>query len=76
MPKRARLLTFLNPEADRSGAGYHIIQSKIALGSGGLLGKGFGLASQSQLTSCPKSPPTSSSRPWPRSSGSWVVSSS
>jgi rod shape determining protein RodA len=49
-----RLLTFLNPEADRSGAGYHIMQSKIALGSGGLLGKGFGLGSQSQLNFLPE----------------------
>jgi len=52
--QRARLLTFLNPEADRSGAGYHIIQSKIALGSGGLLGKGFGLGTQAQLNFLPE----------------------
>jgi rod shape determining protein RodA len=52
--QRARLLTFLNPEADRSGAGYHIIQSKIALGSGGALGKGFGLGTQSQLNFLPE----------------------
>jgi rod shape determining protein RodA len=52
--QRARLLTFLNPEADRSGAGYHIIQSKIALGSGGFLGKGFGLGTQSQLNFLPE----------------------
>ena len=52
--QRARLLTFLNPEADRSGAGYHIIQSKIALGSGGLLGKGFGFGSQAQLNFLPE----------------------
>ena len=52
--QRARLLTFLDPEADRSGAGYHIIQSKIALGSGGLLGKGFGLGTQSQLNFLPE----------------------
>jgi len=49
-----RLLTFINPEADKSGAGYHIMQSKIALGSGGLLGKGFGLGSQSQLNFLPE----------------------
>ncbi|HUZ14130.1 MAG TPA: rod shape-determining protein RodA [Caulobacteraceae bacterium] len=49
-----RLLTFLNPEADKSGAGYHIMQSKIALGSGGLLGKGFGLGSQAQLNFLPE----------------------
>ncbi|MEO8811777.1 MAG: rod shape-determining protein RodA [Caulobacteraceae bacterium] len=52
--QRARLLTFLHPEADRSGAGYHIIQSKIALGSGGLLGKGLGLGTQSQLNFLPE----------------------
>jgi rod shape determining protein RodA len=52
--QRARLLTFLHPEADRSGAGYHIIQSKIALGSGGALGKGFGLGTQSQLNFLPE----------------------
>ncbi|HWE99120.1 MAG TPA: rod shape-determining protein RodA [Caulobacteraceae bacterium] len=52
--QKARLFTFLNPEADRSGAGYHIIQSKIALGSGGLLGKGLGLGTQSQLNFLPE----------------------
>lgn len=52
--QRARLLTFLNPEADRSGSGYHIIQSKIALGSGGLLGKGLGLGTQAQLNFLPE----------------------
>ncbi len=52
--QRARLLTFLHPEADRSGAGYHIIQSEIALGSGGLLGKGLGLGTQSQLNFLPE----------------------
>ena len=52
--QNARLFTFLNPEADRSGAGYHIIQSEIALGSGGLLGKGLGLGTQSQLNFLPE----------------------
>jgi len=52
--QRDRILTFLNPEADQSGAGYHIIQSKIAMGSGGLLGKGLGLGSQSQLNFLPE----------------------
>jgi rod shape determining protein RodA len=52
--QRARLLTFLDPQADKTGAGYHIIQSKIALGSGGLLGKGFGLGTQSQLNFLPE----------------------
>lgn len=52
--QRNRVLTFLNPEADPSGTGYNIIQSKIALGSGGLLGRGFGLGSQSQLEFLPE----------------------
>ena len=52
--QRNRILTFMNPEADPSGNGYHILQSKIALGSGGLLGKGFGLGSQSQLNFLPE----------------------
>ena len=52
--QRDRILTFLNPEEDPSGSGYHILQSKIALGSGGLLGKGFGLGSQSQLNFLPE----------------------
>jgi rod shape determining protein RodA len=52
--QRDRILTFLHPEQDPSGAGYHILQSEIALGSGGLLGKGFGLGSQSQLNFLPE----------------------
>ena len=52
--QRNRVLTVLNPEADPSGTGYNIIQSKIALGSGGLLGKGYGLGSQSQLEFLPE----------------------
>lgn len=52
--QRDRVLTFLNPESDPSGAGYHIMQSKIALGSGGFLGKGLGLGSQSQLEFLPE----------------------
>jgi rod shape determining protein RodA len=52
--QRDRVLTFLHPEQDPSGTGYHILQSKIALGSGGLLGKGFGLGSQSQLNFLPE----------------------
>ncbi|NIR58259.1 MAG: FtsW/RodA/SpoVE family cell cycle protein, partial [Gammaproteobacteria bacterium] len=39
--QRRRVLTLLNPESDPLGAGYHIIQSKIAVGSGGLYGKGW-----------------------------------
>ncbi len=52
--QRNRVLTFLNPGADPSGTGYNIIQSKIALGSGGFLGKGYGLGSQSQLEFLPE----------------------
>jgi len=52
--QRNRVLTFFNPESDPSGTGYNIIQSKIALGSGGLLGKGYGLGSQSQLEFLPE----------------------
>jgi len=52
--QRKRLTTFLDPEGDPSGSGYHILQSKIALGSGGLLGKGYGLGSQSQLNFLPE----------------------
>ena len=52
--QRQRVLTFMNPAADRSGSGYHVMQSEIALGSGGFLGKGFGLGSQSQLNFLPE----------------------
>ncbi|MDD3287528.1 MAG: rod shape-determining protein RodA [Alphaproteobacteria bacterium] len=52
--QRARLTTFINPDADPLGAGYNILQSKIALGSGGLFGKGFGLGTQSQLQFLPE----------------------
>ena len=47
--QRQRVLTFLNPESDPLGTGYHIIQSKIAIGSGGLFGKGWLNGTQSQL---------------------------
>jgi len=49
-----RITTFLHPEDDPSGAGYHTLQAKIALGSGGVLGKGYGLGSQSQLNFLPE----------------------
>ena len=52
--QRQRLLTFLSPETDPLGAGYHIIQSKIAIGSGGLYGKGWLHGSQSQLNFLPE----------------------
>jgi rod shape determining protein RodA len=52
--QRARILTFLDPERDPLGTGYHILQSKIALGSGGILGKGFLLGTQSHLNFLPE----------------------
>ncbi|MBN2687838.1 MAG: rod shape-determining protein RodA [Deltaproteobacteria bacterium] len=52
--QRERILTFLNPERDPLGAGYHIIQSIIAIGSGGLWGKGFLKGTQSQLKFLPE----------------------
>jgi len=52
--QRQRVLTFLEPERDPLGSGYHIIQSKIALGSGGLWGKGYLNGSQAQLSFLPE----------------------
>ena len=52
--QKARLYTFLAPNADPLGAGYHIMQSKIALGSGGLFGKGFLAGTQSHLSFLPE----------------------
>lgn len=49
-----RILTFLNPENDPLGSGYHIAQSKIAIGSGGFTGKGYMRGSQSQLEFIPE----------------------
>ena len=53
--QRDRVLTLFNPEADPFGNGYHIIQSKIAIGSGGLSGKGYMQGTQSQLEFLPES---------------------
>ena len=53
--QRNRVLTFLNPEADPLGTGYHIIQSKIAIGSGGINGKGWLKGTQTQLDFLPES---------------------
>ncbi|MCL7420281.1 MAG: rod shape-determining protein RodA [Methylobacter sp.] len=53
--QRGRVLTFLNPEADPMGRGYHIIQSKIAIGSGGIYGKGWLGSTQSELDFLPES---------------------
>ncbi len=52
--QRQRLLTFLDPEADPLGSGYHGIQARIAIGSGGLMGKGWLHGSQSQLHFLPE----------------------
>lgn len=52
--QRKRILIFLNPESDPLGAGYHISQSKIAIGSGGVFGKGFLQGSQSHLDYLPE----------------------
>jgi rod shape determining protein RodA len=52
--QQKRVLTFLNPESDPLGSGYHITQSKIAIGSGGFFGKGFGDGTQSHLNYLPE----------------------
>jgi rod shape determining protein RodA len=52
--QKRRILVFLNPDLDPQGSGYNIIQSKIAIGSGGLFGKGFLKGSQSQLGFLPE----------------------
>lgn len=52
--QRDRLLTFVNPSSDPLGTGYHVIQSKIAIGSGGFWGKGFLGSTQSQLKFLPE----------------------
>ena len=53
--QRERVLTFLNPQRDPLGTGYHIIQSEIAIGSGGVFGKGWLQGTQSQLDFLPES---------------------
>jgi rod shape determining protein RodA len=52
--ERERILTFLDPERDPSGSGYHILQSKIAIGSGGFAGKGLMQGTQTQLNFLPE----------------------
>lgn len=52
--QKKRIMVFLNPELDPLGSGYNIIQSKIAIGSGGLLGKGIAMGSQSHLEFLPE----------------------
>ena len=53
--QRQRIFTFINPQTDPLGAGYHIIQSQIAIGSGGVFGKGWMNGSQAQLDYLPES---------------------
>src|SRR5699024_3139419 len=53
--QQQRVLTFFNPSRDPTGAGYHIIQSKIAIGSGGLFGKGWLNGTQGHLNFLPES---------------------
>jgi rod shape determining protein RodA len=52
--QRQRVLTFMNPELDPLGAGYHVIQSKIAVGSGGFIGKGYLQGTQGSLRFLPE----------------------
>ncbi len=52
--QRNRILVFLNPDIDPQGAGWQLIQSKVAVGSGGLLGKGFTLGTQKRLNFLPE----------------------
>ena len=52
--QKKRVLSFLNPESDPLGSGYHLIQSKIAIGSGGLFGKGWLNGTQGQLDFLPE----------------------
>ena len=52
--QKKRVLSFLNPESDPLGSGYHLIQSKIAIGSGGLFGKGWLNSTQGQLDFLPE----------------------
>jgi len=52
--QRERVLTFIDPERDPTGSGYHILQSKIAIGSGGFTGKGFMQGTQAQLNFLPE----------------------
>ncbi len=68
--QRARIETFMNPESDPLGAGYNIQQSKIALGSGGMWGKGFLQGTQGHLNFLPEKQTDFIFTMWRRSSGS------
>jgi rod shape determining protein RodA len=52
--QKKRIMTLINPNSDPLGSGYHILQSKIAIGSGGIFGKGLEQGSQSQLNFLPE----------------------
>ena len=74
--QRQRIFTFLDPSRDPLGSGYHAIQSKIAVGSGGLIGKGFLHGTQTQLKFLPEHEGTDPSQLslWlPRNGGFWVL---
>ncbi len=69
--QRERVLIVLDPYRDPLGQGFQVIQSTIAIGSGGLLGKGYGQGTQTQLASCPSATRISSSPSGRRSGVSW-----
>lgn len=52
--QKKRIITFLDPDSDPLGSGYHILQSKIAIGSGGIFGKGYLMGTQSKLNFLPE----------------------
>jgi rod shape determining protein RodA len=68
--QRTRVCTLLDPTRDPLGKGFHIIQGMIAIGSGGVWGKGFMAARRPTWNSFPSAPPTSSLPPIPKSSAS------
>lgn len=70
--QRQRVMMLLDPETDPLGAGYHIIQSKIAIGSGGLRGKGWLHGTSRSWSFYPNAIPTLSSRYWRKSSVWWA----
>ena len=72
--QRKRLDTFLIPRAIRLGSGYHIMQSKIALGSGGMWARASGLGTQSHLNFLPEKQTDFIFTTLARSSASWAAS--
>jgi rod shape determining protein RodA len=71
--QKARLVSFMDPERDPRGTGYQLIQSQIAVGNGGMFGKGVTKGTQTQLRFCPCRTRILSSRPLPRSMVSWAL---